>query len=67
MPLTLTDRTVRGLDTGGKAQADFWDTRVTGFGGPCVGRRAEDVGAAVSGAGSSASDEPRDVSKSGPG
>ena len=32
MPLTLTDRTVRGLDTGGKAQADFWDTRVTGFG-----------------------------------
>ncbi len=32
MPLTLTDRTVRGLDAGGKAQADFWDTRVTGFG-----------------------------------
>ena len=32
MSLTLTDRTVRGLAAGGKAQADFWDTRVTGFG-----------------------------------
>ena len=70
MPLTLTDRTVRGLDAGGRTQVDYWDSRLTGFGVrvSAEGRKTWVLRYRVqSGAGSSASDEPRDVPESGPG